>query len=245
MKKLKGIYYVGMLFLFLWDIYYFYHMPPYQITVFWYIKVVVTIFICLYISLILHETAHAAGYKKKGIQVEEMCIPMGIFSFPKQGRKVSFTPSFNLSNGYVTPYIEKITKEQEYHKYINGIRFSLLAAPLFSLGIGIIGVMLFIFMKDSRLFWLFFSNFNIGICLNTLQCKEENYGDIYLYLLSKKNTNVLTAYLILALQDNFIEEKEEYQNHYLVKQFQNNLHQTTEKAGYLERSALSVINQMK
>lgn len=186
---------------------------------------ILTAVCAVWLSLLLHESAHAVSYKLSGCKIRAFYIfPV---CFVKENKKFKVTLAVNGLLGFggiVIPELTPCRNEYDIRKIYRAFRRSLMAAPLFSAALGSVSLLLMIFVTDKinvnirSAFFIFF-----GFCVLTaayinitsLLSFAGLIGDYAAFHMLKSNQSyaLIQFYNELMLQNTYVKSelrKEKY-----------------------------------
>lgn len=201
-------------------------------------------FIALMITVYLHETAHAIAFKIQGVKLRLVYIfPLRIV-WNRGRRTVKGLLNLQLGlGGIVLPMLPVIEKEEDYHAFQKKYRCSLLAAPLLSLAVALLSLILvttatkYIDQRFCSYFFLFFSAlFIFGMYINLTSF--INFGGMvgdYSAVKKLKNDEVyslLLFYNLFLLTDEMRKKEVREKKSFLIEK----IHHKVKKEKDIERS---------
>lgn len=141
-------------------------------------------------SVLVHELSHFCAFWYLGIKVRMIALFGIVIIFNEKCIKVSIYPRMCLGGGWVLPRMSFIGSSEDYNKYKKNFCFSLAIAPIISLLMMFVLILVNAFIPMGRMFKefvFFFSVFAIVLNITSLFGTDNMWGDYYAFYKYKKD----------------------------------------------------------
>ncbi len=125
--------------------------------------------IVFYITLTLHELGHLIAFRVQGIRIRALYLTVFVFYKDEKSWHFKFVPKlWVLFGGLVVPDLPQIKNEEEMNQVVKKFAISLMAAPIVTISVMSLSILVFFFTWVFSSFVLWFGIITIFMIYTTL-----------------------------------------------------------------------------
>ncbi|NBJ01103.1 M50 family peptidase [Lachnospiraceae bacterium] len=148
------------------------------------ILTIISFMLAYIFSILIHELSHFCAFWCSGIKVRILAMFGIVMIFNEKSIKISIYPKMCLKGGWVLPRTYTMEASEDYEKYKKNFCFSLIIAPIVSLAMMFILIIvagLIPVGKTYKEFMFFYSFFAIVLNITSLFRLDNMWGDYYAF----------------------------------------------------------------